>query len=96
MGLINILHKIYPEAILAAVSVFGANQFPEMKLEYDQSNNLGNNFFAGLVPTFYLDIKKWKKAELLFERLSYCCERISAQIFFMNSSCSSFFSSTLS
>jgi polysaccharide pyruvyl transferase WcaK-like protein len=67
MGLIDVLHRCYPNAILSAISVIGANQFPEMEHEYDQSNSLGIKVYGGLVPTFYPPSKKSKKPALLFE-----------------------------
>lgn len=67
LGLIKILQKSYPNAVLAAVSVFGANQFPEMELEYDQSVNLGIKIYGGLVPTFYPATKNRVKPVMLFE-----------------------------
>lgn len=67
MGLINLLHKSFPNAVLSAVSVFGANQFPEMNQEYDQSSVVGIQIYGGLVPTFFPANKKREKPVLLFE-----------------------------
>ncbi len=66
-GLINLLQKSFPNAVLSAVSVFGANQFPEMNQEYDQSSVLGIQIYGGLVPTFFPANKKREKPILLFE-----------------------------
>lgn len=71
LGLINILRNCYPDATISAVSTIGANQFPKMEKEYDQSNLLGIKVIGGLVPTYYPTTKEERKPTLLFEILNH-------------------------
>jgi len=71
LGLINILRNCYPDATISAISTIGANQFPKMEKEYDQSNLLGIKVIGGLVPTYYPTTKEERKPTLLLEILNH-------------------------
>lgn len=66
-GLIKILQQRFPNSVLSAISVFGANQFPALESEYSQSVSMGLKIIGGLLTTFYPVSQTWNKSNLFFE-----------------------------
>jgi polysaccharide pyruvyl transferase WcaK-like protein len=67
LGLINLIRRSHPNAILSAVSIIGTNQFPYMAGLFDQTQNQGIKIFGGMVPTFYPEKTKQQQPAIIFE-----------------------------
>ncbi len=71
VGLLKILRESFPQATIAIMTSFGANQLSELGGEFTHSLSKETKLFGGLVPTFYPFRKTSFKNPLYYETSNF-------------------------
>jgi polysaccharide pyruvyl transferase WcaK-like protein len=73
VGLLKLVYQNFHDLEVSVISVFGANQYPALKDEYDHLKKFPVTILGGLNPTFYPIHQHTHRSNFLFELLQAIC-----------------------